>query len=111
MLSVFIVLYLTLGHILLQAIPYLVGCPACLRNYLNLFCELSCSPNQSLFINVNSVSEVRLDPNTVKLYVALILHSPTFLMFLVLGLYAQSVLLVVKLNDRCQQILPTVNVL
>jgi len=41
-----------------QAVPILVGCPACLRNFLNLFCELSCSPNQSLFINVTSVSEV-----------------------------------------------------
>ncbi|XP_050231627.1 uncharacterized protein LOC126680534 [Mercurialis annua] len=41
-----------------QAIPFLVGCPACLRNFLNLFCELSCSPNQSLFINVTSTLEV-----------------------------------------------------
>ncbi|KAF6148392.1 hypothetical protein GIB67_036607, partial [Kingdonia uniflora] len=41
-----------------QAIPFLVGCPACLRNFLNLFCELSCSPNQSQFINVTSVSKV-----------------------------------------------------
>ncbi|KAM7258591.1 hypothetical protein ACFE04_014332 [Oxalis oulophora] len=40
-----------------QAIPFLVGCPSCLRNFLNLFCELSCSPNQSLFINVTSISE------------------------------------------------------
>ncbi|KAK4781437.1 hypothetical protein SAY86_015539 [Trapa natans] len=40
-----------------QAIPFLVGCPACLRNFLNLFCELTCSPNQSLFINVTSVSK------------------------------------------------------
>ncbi|KAM7479507.1 hypothetical protein LguiA_027720 [Lonicera macranthoides] len=40
-----------------QAIPFLVGCPACLRNFLNLFCELSCSPDQSLFINVTSASE------------------------------------------------------
>uniref|UniRef100_A0A2P2MG79 Niemann-Pick C1 protein-like n=1 Tax=Rhizophora mucronata TaxID=61149 RepID=A0A2P2MG79_RHIMU len=42
-----------------QAIPFLVGCPACLRNFLNLFCELSCSPQQSLFINVSSVSKVK----------------------------------------------------
>ncbi|KAJ4827497.1 hypothetical protein Tsubulata_027977, partial [Turnera subulata] len=42
-----------------QAIPFLVGCPACLRNFLNLFCELSCSPHQSLFINVTSVSKVK----------------------------------------------------
>ncbi|KAK9928380.1 hypothetical protein M0R45_025517 [Rubus argutus] len=41
-----------------QAIPLLVGCPACLRNFLNLFCELTCSPNQSLFINVTSVAKV-----------------------------------------------------
>ncbi|EPS73141.1 hypothetical protein M569_01615, partial [Genlisea aurea] len=41
-----------------QAIPFLVGCPACLRNFLNLFCELSCSPNQSQFINVSSISTV-----------------------------------------------------
>ncbi|KAM7513994.1 hypothetical protein LguiA_003577 [Lonicera macranthoides] len=42
-----------------QAIPFLVGCPACLRNFLNLFCELTCSPNQSLFINVTAVSQVK----------------------------------------------------
>ncbi|KAL9273785.1 NPC intracellular cholesterol transporter 1-like protein [Drosera capensis] len=41
-----------------QAIPLLVGCPTCLRNFLNLFCELSCSPNQGLFINVTSITEV-----------------------------------------------------
>ncbi|KAL3617746.1 hypothetical protein CASFOL_038067 [Castilleja foliolosa] len=41
-----------------QAIPFVVGCPACLRNFLNLFCELTCSPNQSQFINVTSVSRI-----------------------------------------------------
>ncbi|CAM8915891.1 unnamed protein product [Rhodiola kirilowii] len=40
-----------------QAVPLLVGCPACLRNFLNLFCELACSPNQSLFITVTSVAK------------------------------------------------------
>ncbi|CAL0324421.1 unnamed protein product [Lupinus luteus] len=43
-----------------QAIPFLVGCPACLRKFLNLFCELTCSPNQSLFINVTSVGKLIL---------------------------------------------------
>ncbi|XP_024537549.1 NPC intracellular cholesterol transporter 1 isoform X1 [Selaginella moellendorffii] len=42
-----------------QAVPFLTGCPACLRNFLNLFCELSCSPDQSLFINVTSTVQVR----------------------------------------------------
>ncbi|XP_022982156.1 Niemann-Pick C1 protein-like [Cucurbita maxima] len=48
----------TLRSQLMQAIPFLVGCPACLRNFLNLFCELTCSPNQSLFINVTAVLKV-----------------------------------------------------
>eukprot|EP00249_Psilotum_nudum_P020094 c27562_g2_i2 orf=166-3330(+) len=48
-----------------QAVPFLVGCPACLRNFLNLFCELSCSPNQSLFINVTSVTK-GVNSSTVK---------------------------------------------
>ncbi|XVF68077.1 hypothetical protein PTKIN_Ptkin10aG0174100 [Pterospermum kingtungense] len=50
--------FYTLRSQVQQAIPFLVGCPACLRNFLNLFCELSCSPNQSLFINVTSVLEI-----------------------------------------------------
>nr|CAB3487941.1 unnamed protein product [Digitaria exilis] len=41
-----------------KAVPFLVGCPACLRNFLNLFCEMSCSPNQSLFINVTSTKQI-----------------------------------------------------
>ncbi|GJV96015.1 RNA polymerase II second largest subunit [Tanacetum coccineum] len=40
-----------------QAIPFLVGCPACLRNFLNLFCELTCSPHQSQFINVTDIAQ------------------------------------------------------
>jgi hypothetical protein len=56
-----------------QAVPILVGCPACLRNFLNLFCELSCSPNQSLFINVTSVSQV------INKYSLFINFSTTFL--------------------------------
>ncbi|XP_019435795.1 PREDICTED: Niemann-Pick C1 protein-like [Lupinus angustifolius] len=46
----------TLREQVQQAVPILVGCPACLRNFLNLFCQLSCSPHQSLFINVTSTS-------------------------------------------------------
>uniref|UniRef100_A0A453CMN3 SSD domain-containing protein n=1 Tax=Aegilops tauschii subsp. strangulata TaxID=200361 RepID=A0A453CMN3_AEGTS len=48
----------TLHQQVQQAVPFLVGCPACLRNFLNLFCEMSCSPNQSLFINVTSAKQV-----------------------------------------------------
>ncbi|KAF7829479.1 NPC intracellular cholesterol transporter 1-like isoform X1 [Senna tora] len=54
-----------------QAIPFLVGCPACLRNFLNLFCELTCSPNQSLFINVTKVAKVgdNLTVNGIDYYI------------------------------------------
>ncbi|XP_074592588.1 uncharacterized protein LOC141848455 [Curcuma longa] len=50
--------FATLREQVQQAVPLLVGCPACLRNFLNLFCELSCSPDQSLFINVTSAKQV-----------------------------------------------------
>ncbi|KAL8514331.1 hypothetical protein ACS0TY_013446 [Phlomoides rotata] len=54
-----------------QAIPFLVGCPACLRNFLNLFCELTCSPNQSQFINVTSIAKVgnNLTVNGIDYYI------------------------------------------
>lgn len=45
-----------------QAVPFLTGCPACLRNFLNLFCELACSPDQGLFINVTAVDEKKAKP-------------------------------------------------
>ncbi|KAK9112478.1 hypothetical protein Scep_019997 [Stephania cephalantha] len=59
------------GSLPVKAIPFLIGCPACLRNFLNLFCELTCSPNQSQFINVTSVSKVNnnLAVNSIDFYV------------------------------------------
>ncbi|KAJ8762193.1 hypothetical protein K2173_007348 [Erythroxylum novogranatense] len=55
-----------------QAVPFLVGCPACLRNFLNLFCEITCSPDRSLFLNVTSVSKIKNNVTVEKidLYVA-----------------------------------------
>ncbi|KAK9740157.1 hypothetical protein RND81_03G015700 [Saponaria officinalis] len=54
-----------------QVIPFLVGCPACLRNFLNLFCEMSCSPDQSLFINVTSIKKVNnnMTVDAIEFYV------------------------------------------
>ncbi|XP_033125300.1 NPC1-like intracellular cholesterol transporter 1 [Anneissia japonica] len=31
-------------------------CPACLKNYLNHFCQITCSPHQSQFLNVTSTT-------------------------------------------------------
>ena len=36
----------------------LIGsCPACKDNFFNLFCTFTCSPNQSLFVNVTAIEE------------------------------------------------------
>ena len=35
--------------------PFLLGCPACLQNFRNLFCTLFCSPDQAAFANVTAV--------------------------------------------------------
>ncbi|NWY57665.1 NPCL1 protein, partial [Chionis minor] len=33
----------------------LARCPACARNFANLYCNNICSPNQSLFTNVTRI--------------------------------------------------------
>lgn len=38
------------------------SCPACFFNLMNLFCELTCSPHQSQFMNSTKVS----GPNVVE---------------------------------------------
>jgi len=35
-----------------RASSFINACPACKENFFNLFCTFTCSPNQSLFINV-----------------------------------------------------------
>lgn len=35
-----------------QAEPLISGCPACRNNFRQLFCSMSCDPNQSTFLNV-----------------------------------------------------------
>jgi Niemann-Pick C1 protein len=39
--------------------PLLSACPACMENFLNLFCTFTCSPDQSLFINVTEAKPSR----------------------------------------------------
>ncbi|KAI1493861.1 patched sphingolipid transporter [Biscogniauxia mediterranea] len=34
------------------------GCPACKENFYNLFCSFSCSPDQSLFVNVTRTQKL-----------------------------------------------------
>ncbi|CAG8433916.1 12137_t:CDS:2 [Ambispora gerdemannii] len=37
-----------------QAETLISSCPACWKNFLNFFCEFTCSPSQSTFVNVTS---------------------------------------------------------
>lgn len=51
-----------------MGVPYtLLGrCPSCYRNFLNFWCEMTCSPDQSTFTNA---ANVKKDPVTSKEYV------------------------------------------
>ncbi|OXB81667.1 UNVERIFIED_CONTAM: hypothetical protein H355_008916 [Colinus virginianus] len=44
----------TLKNNLQLPLQFLSRCPSCFYNLINLFCELTCSPNQSEFLNVTS---------------------------------------------------------
>ncbi|KAF2192850.1 multidrug efflux transporter AcrB transmembrane domain-containing protein [Zopfia rhizophila CBS 207.26] len=39
-----------------RATPMINACPACKENFSNLFCTFTCSPDQSLFINVTNTT-------------------------------------------------------
>lgn len=39
-----------------KATPIINACPACKENFYNLFCTFTCSPDQSLFINVTQTA-------------------------------------------------------
>jgi len=39
-----------------QAAPLFGRCPACLKNFASFWCDYTCSPNQSLFIDVQDVA-------------------------------------------------------
>jgi Niemann-Pick C1 N terminus len=46
-----------------MAEPFIIGCPACLQNFRNLFCTIICSPNQATFTNVTVVQRVPPAPD------------------------------------------------
>ncbi|GFR48084.1 hypothetical protein Agub_g9923, partial [Astrephomene gubernaculifera] len=38
-----------------KALPFIVGCPACRHNFVQLWCLLTCSPDQAAFTNVTAI--------------------------------------------------------
>ncbi|XP_051826300.1 NPC intracellular cholesterol transporter 1, partial [Antechinus flavipes] len=53
----------TLKDNLQLPLQFLSRCPSCFYNLLNLFCELTCSPRQSQFLNVTATKSY-IDPTT-----------------------------------------------
>lgn len=49
-----------------QAEPFIIGCPACMNNFRNLFCSLFCSPDQSSFTNVTAAAMGSPESNRTK---------------------------------------------
>jgi Niemann-Pick C1 protein len=47
----------SLAENLQKATPFISSCPACKENFYNLFCTFTCSPDQSLFINVTETEK------------------------------------------------------
>jgi Niemann-Pick C1 protein len=41
-----------------RAESLIAACPACKENFFNLFCTFTCSPDQSLFINVTDTKAI-----------------------------------------------------
>uniref|UniRef100_A0A669EWJ0 Niemann-Pick disease, type C1 n=1 Tax=Oreochromis niloticus TaxID=8128 RepID=A0A669EWJ0_ORENI len=57
----------TLKGSLQLPLQFLSRCPACFYNLMNLFCELTCSPHQSQFMNVTNITGV--DVRAVEYYI------------------------------------------
>uniref|UniRef100_A0A8C6DK86 NPC intracellular cholesterol transporter 1 n=1 Tax=Moschus moschiferus TaxID=68415 RepID=A0A8C6DK86_MOSMO len=53
----------TLKDNLQLPLQFLSRCPSCFYNLMNLFCELTCSPQQSQFLNVTATEDY-VDPST-----------------------------------------------
>ncbi|XP_043921296.1 NPC intracellular cholesterol transporter 1 isoform X2 [Protopterus annectens] len=54
----------TLKSSLQLPLQFLSRCPSCFYNLMNLFCELTCSPHQSQFMNATKFNPPYIDPET-----------------------------------------------
>ncbi|KAF8057679.1 NPC1 [Scenedesmus sp. PABB004] len=57
--------------------PFTVGCPACLHNFIHLWCVLSCSPDQASFTNVTAV-QAAADNNATAVAEVSVWTAPAF---------------------------------
>lgn len=60
--------------------PFPCRCPACFYNLMNLFCELTCSPHQSQFVNTVKVNGTNVVE--VQYYIGKTFSSGEFFVFI-----------------------------
>ncbi|EJS41304.1 ncr1p [Saccharomyces arboricola H-6] len=48
-----------------KAQPLIASCPACLKNFNNLFCHFTCAPDQGMFVNITKVGKSNEDKDIV----------------------------------------------
>ncbi|CAI4054683.1 hypothetical protein SUVZ_16G2740 [Saccharomyces uvarum] len=48
-----------------KAQPLIASCPACLKNFNNLFCHFTCAPDQGTFVNITKVEKSKEDKDIV----------------------------------------------
>ncbi|WWD20224.1 hypothetical protein CI109_104700 [Kwoniella shandongensis] len=56
----------TLSDRLQQAAPLISSCPACINNFRSFYCDFTCSPDQSTFLNVASTQKTTEGKDAVK---------------------------------------------
>ncbi|KAK4687526.1 hypothetical protein P7C73_g2603, partial [Tremellales sp. Uapishka_1] len=56
----------TLGDKMQQAAPLIASCPACINNFRSFYCDFTCSPDQSLFLSVESTQKTTSGEEAVK---------------------------------------------
>ena len=61
-----------------KAMPFIIGCPACQHNFIQLWCVVTCSPDQASFMNISAVQQAA-DNNATVVKTVDVWLSPGFM--------------------------------
>jgi hypothetical protein len=61
-----------------KAMPFIIGCPACQHNFIQLWCVVTCSPDQASFMNISEVQQAA-DNNATVVKTVDVWLSPGFM--------------------------------
>ena len=56
----------TLRDKMQQAAPLIASCPACINNFRSFYCDFTCSPDQSTFLEIASTQKTTSGKHAVK---------------------------------------------